>query len=163
MKSIYLSLILLTTLCIPRTYGQEVKEKKDAGKTFDFATAIDSLKKTYDSLGFSLLREAPLQMESGYEFPAVVELKENSQYQFVFIGEYSSRLYEVRMYDWDEKQVTYIKKLWGDIDGNIISYNYTCKFSEPHMIKMVQMNKHMKKLRGHFMVFLRKRNNPLAE
>ena len=115
---------------------------------------VDSLKEIYGHEGFILLREASMTMESEYEMPVVVPLSQGSWYQFVFIGEMSSKLYEVRMFDWNEKQVVYQKKMWGDIDGNIISYSYIPKFSELHMMKPVQVNKQMKKnLCGYVMLF----------
>ena len=49
--------------------------------------------------------------------------------------------------------VVYQKKMWGDVDGNIISYAYQPKFSEYHMIKPVQVNKQKKKgLCGYIML-----------
>jgi hypothetical protein len=58
------------------------------------------------------------------------------------------------MYDWNERQVIYQQKRWGEIDGNIISYSYTPKFSEFHMMKPVQVNKQKKKnLCGYVMLF----------
>jgi hypothetical protein len=92
-------------------------------------------------------------MESDYEMPVVVPLTEGSLYHFVFIGDPTSRLYEVRMYDYDEKQVVYERKMWGDVDGNIINYQYVPKFTEYHMIKPLQVNKQKKKLCGYVMLF----------
>jgi hypothetical protein len=116
----------------------------------------DSLKKLYNSDGYMLVREASINMESEYEMPVVVPLNEGSWYQFVFIGDYSSRLYEVRMYDWQERMVIFRQKKWGEIDGNIISYTYIPKFSEFHMMKPVQVNKQKKKnLCGYVMLFKR--------
>lgn len=91
------------------------------------------------------MKEASIMMESQYEMPVVVPLNQGSWYYVVFIGDVSSNLYEVRMFDWDERQVFYQKKRWGDVDGNIISYRYIPKFSEYHMIKPVQVNKQKKK------------------
>ena len=84
-------------------------------------------------------------MESEYEMPVIVPLTQGSWYQFVFIGDVSSKLYEVRMFDWNEKQVVYQKKMWGDVDGNVIRYDYIPKVTEYHMIKPVQVNKKKKK------------------
>ncbi len=107
------------------------------------------------------MREASINMESEYEMPVVMQLNEGSWYQFVFVGEYSSKLYEVRMYDWDEKMVVYQKKQWGDVDGNIISYSYIPKFSEFHMMKPVQVNKKKKKnLCGYIMMFKKVKKDP---
>ena len=114
----------------------------------------DSLKALYSNDSFILLKEASITMESEFEMPVVIPLNEGTWYQFVFIGDYSSKLYEVRMYDWDEKMVVYKKNQWGDVDGNVISYSYIPKFSEFHMMKPVQVNKQKKKnLCGYVMLF----------
>ncbi|MEI9942817.1 MAG: hypothetical protein WDN26_01220 [Chitinophagaceae bacterium] len=115
---------------------------------------VDSLKSLYATEGFMLMKEASISMESEYEMPVIVPLNQGSWYKFVFIGDYTSKLYEVRMYDWSEKQVIFQQKRWGDIDGNIISYSYIPKFSEFHMMKPVQVNKQKKKnLCGYVMMF----------
>lgn len=123
-----------------------------------YQQTVDSLKKVYATQGFTLLREASMTMESEYEMPIIMPMTEGTWYQFVFIGDPSSRLYEVRMYDYNEKQVIYKKNMWGDVDGNIISYEYVPRFSEYHMIKPVQVNKGKKKLCGY--VMLLKKNAP---
>ena len=117
---------------------------------------VDSLKTMFSKQGFDVLREASITMESEYEMPVVVQLQERALYQVVFIGDITSRLYEVRMYDWDEKMVVYQKKMWGDVDGNIISYGYQPKFTEFHMIKPVQVNKQKKKGLCGYVMLLRK-------
>lgn len=91
-------------------------------------------------------------MESEYEMPIVVPMNEGGLYQFVFIGDPTSRLYEVRMFDYSERQVFYKKHMWGDVDGNIITYSYVPKFTEYHMIKPVQVNKKRKKVCGYVML-----------
>jgi hypothetical protein len=119
-----------------------------------FRPQIDSIKKQLSIEGYALVREASMAMESEYEMPVIVPLTEGNWYHFVFIGDPTSRLYEVRMYDSDDKQVFYQKHLWGDVDGNIISYTYAAKFSEYHMVKPVQVNKNKKKgLCGYIMMF----------
>lgn len=116
----------------------------------------DSLREIYAKEGYVLVREASMTMESEYEMPVIVPLTQGSWYQFVFIGDYSSRLYEVRMYDWQERMVIFRQKKWGEVDGNVISYTYVPKFSEFHMIKPVQVNKQKKKnLCGYVMMFKR--------
>ena len=112
----------------------------------------DSIKLILAKQGFMVVKEASMQMVSEYEMPVIVPLNEGSWYQFVFIGDVSSKLYEVRMYDWNEKQVVYQKKYWGDVDGNVISYSYVAKFSEFHMIKPVQVNKKKKDVCGYVML-----------
>lgn len=152
MKKPYL--ILFTLLLLGTApFSQEVIRLKSCNDSL-IQRQVDSLKNFYSKDGFVLLREASISMESEYEMPVVLQLTQGTWYEFVFIGEYTSRLYEVRMYDWNEKQVVYIKKQWGDIDGNIISYSYIPQFTEFHLMKPVQVNKKKKKnLCGYVMLF----------
>ena len=152
MKKPYLliaSLVLFSTL----SYSQKVIRQESC--TDDLITKqVDSLKAVYSKDGFVLLKEASMKMESEFEMPVVVPLTQGSWYQFIFIGDYTSRLYEVRMFDWNERQVVFQQKRWGDVDGNVISYSYIPKFSEFHMMKPVQVNKQKKKgLCGYVMLF----------
>jgi hypothetical protein len=123
--------------------------------------SIDSIKKASAEQGYVLLREASIQMESEYEMPVVLPMQAGTIYQFVFIGDPSSKLYEVRMYDFNERQVVYKRNQWGDVDGSIISYTYVPQFSEYHMIKPVQVNKKKKNLCGY--VMLLKKPEPTAK
>jgi hypothetical protein len=134
------------------TLGQEVIRQQSC----DIASIqkqIDSLKKLFSANKFALVRETSMTMESDYEMPIIVPLTEGSFYRFVFVGDPTSRLYEVRMYDYNEKQVVYEKKMRGDIDGNIINYQYVPKFTEYHMIKPLQTNKNKKKVCGYVMLY----------
>lgn len=116
----------------------------------------DSLKELYGKDGYVLLKEASISMESEFEMPVIVPLTQGAWYQFVFIGDYTSRLYEVRMYDWQERMVIFRQKKWGEIDGNVIVYSYVPNSSEFHMMKPVQVNKQKKKnLCGYVMLFKR--------
>lgn len=117
---------------------------------------IDSLKKLFSAQGYEIVREASMKMESEYEMPILVPLNQGNWYQFVFIGDPASRLYEVRMFDYNERQVVYKKHLWGDVDGNIITFTYAPQFSEYHMIKPVQVNKKQKKGLCGYVMLLKK-------
>src|SRR5690349_19916238 len=128
-----------------------------------YLQAVDSLKKLFAGQGYSVLRETSMQMESEYEMPIVLPMTQNAWYQFVFIGDPTSRLYEVRMFDYSDKQVVYKKNQWGDVDGNIISFSYIPKFSEYHMIKPVQVNKNKKKLCGYVMLFKKVQAGPVEQ
>jgi hypothetical protein len=127
----------------------------------DIKRQADSLKAYFAQGGFSVVREASITMESEYEMPVIVPLQQGTWYQFVFIGAMSSKLYEVRMYDWSEKEVAFQQKRWGDVDGNIILYSYIPKLSEYHMMKPVQVNKKRKKgLCGYVMLFKKTSGTP---
>jgi hypothetical protein len=129
----------------------------------DIKRQVDSLKGLYGRDGFSVVREASITMESEYEMPVIVPLQQGTWYQFVFIGDISSRLYEVRMYDWTEKEVVYQQKRWGDVDGNIIAYSYIPRLSEYHMMKPLQVNKKKKKgLCGYVMLLKKTAGAPTA-
>jgi len=155
--------LILTILFILFTrivFSQELI-RQQACTDESISKQADSLRKLYTKDGYILVREASINMQSEYEMPVIVPLTQGSWYQFVFIGEYSSRLYEVRMYDWQERMVIFRQKKWGDVDGNVISYTYVPKFSEFHMIKPVQVNKHKKKnLCGYVMMFKRTGDQP---
>jgi hypothetical protein len=153
MKHLY---ILLTTFIIAvSSYSQEVIRLQECNN-LSMQKQVDSLKQTYAKDGFIVLKESSIMMESEYEMPVIVPLQQGSWYQFVFIGEPSSRLYEVRMYDWNEKQVVYKKHMWGDVDGNVISFSYIPQFSEFHMMKPVQVNKKQKKNLCGYVMLLKK-------
>ena len=144
------------------SFSQEVIRVQDCNSP-TIKTQVDSLKLLYAKDGFAVLKEASITMESEYEMPVIVPLKQGEWYQFVFVGEPTSRLYEVRMFDWNEKQVVYQKKMWGDVDGNIISYSYMPQFSEFHMMKPVQINKQRKKnLCGYVMLLKKTKPQPIA-
>lgn len=123
------------------------------------AHEVDSIKQLFTQQGFIVVKESYMAMESEYEMPVIVPLTQGTWYQFFFIGDISSKLYEVRMYDWNEKEVVYQKKKWGDTDGNVISYSYIPQFSEYHMIKPLQVNKKKKNLCG-FVMLLKKIKAP---
>jgi hypothetical protein len=140
-------------LCCMISYSQDVIRLQSCQDDL-IGKQVDSLKGLYGKDGYVLLKEASITMESEFEMPVIVPLTQGSWYQFVFIGDYSSRLYEVRMFDWSEKQVIFQQKRWGDVDGNVISYSYIPKLSEFHMMKPVQVNKKKKKnLCGYVMLF----------
>jgi hypothetical protein len=152
MKQAFL-LTSILFICCTSAFSQEVIRLQSCEDNL-INKQVDSLKSLYGKDGFVLLKEASITMESEFEMPVIVPLTQGSWYQFVFIGDYSSRLYEVRMFDWNEKQVIFQQKKWGDVDGNIISYSYIPKLSEFHMMKPVQVNKKKKKnLCGYVMLF----------
>ena len=86
-----------------------------------------------------------------------VFLNKGDWYQFIFIGDASSLVYEVRMYDWNEKQIQYIRKNFGDPSYNIIDYSYVPDESQYYMIKPLQVNKKKKKMCGYVMLLKRTR------
>lgn len=154
MKKPYL-LILSIVLLSACSFSQELIRLQTCSNDM-ISRQADSLKNHYGKDGYILLKEASISMESEFEMPVIVPLTQGSWYQFVFIGDYSSRLYEVRMYDWSERMVIFRQNKWGDVDGNVIVYSYVPKFSEFHMMKPVQVNKQKKKnLCGYVMLFKR--------
>lgn len=148
----FLSFTLLTfSSFFSQLHSQDVI-RMTACKDESISKQADSIRKEASKLGFIVVKEASMSMESEFEMAVLVPLTEGSWYQFVFIGDVTSRLYEVRMYDSDEKQVVYQKKLWGDVDGNVISFSYIPKFSEFYAIRPVQVNKKKKNLCGYVML-----------
>jgi len=152
MKSPIFILSLFTTLCFASQGKAQDVIRQASCSELSIQHQADSVKQELAQQGFIVVKEASMQMESEYEMPVIVPLTQGSWYQFVFIGDISSKLYEVRMFDWNEKQVVYQKKMWGDVDGNVISYSYIPQFSEYHMMKPVQVNKKKKNLCGYVML-----------
>ncbi|HEY0042605.1 MAG TPA: hypothetical protein VGB71_18150 [Flavisolibacter sp.] len=150
-----LFLLLFAFITGSSFFAQDVIRLQECNNP-DIKRQADSLKQLYARDGFQVIRETSIAMESEYEMPVVAPLQQGSWYQFVFIGDYSSRMYEVRMYDWDEKMVVYQKKMWGDVDGNIIAFSYIPKFSEFHMFKPMQQNKQKKKELCGYVILLKK-------
>jgi hypothetical protein len=149
---LFLSLLLLIGNAVS---SQEVIRVKSCSNDL-ISQQVDSLKNLYSKDGYVLLKEASITMESEFEMPVIVPLTQGSWYQFVFIGDYTSKMYEVRMYDWSERMVIFRQNRWGDVDGNVITYSYVPKISEFHMMKPVQVNKQKKKnLCGYVMLFKR--------
>jgi hypothetical protein len=157
MKSQILLTLLLTTILGFNSQSQDIIRQRPCTLESILHQA-DSIKSFLAAQGFIVEKEASVTMESEYEMPVIVPLTEGSWYQFVFIGDMSSKLYEVRMFDWNEKQVVYQKKMWGDVDGNVISYSYIPKFSEYHMMKTIQVNKKKKQLCGYVMLLKKIKN-----
>src|SRR3954463_12523129 len=156
-KILYRSALMLFAFFISTNLSaQEDIIRQQSCDTRTYQQSIDSLKQYFTAQGYSVLREASITMESEYEMPIVLPMTEGSLYQFIFIGDPTSRLYEVRMYDWSEKQVVYKKNMWGDVDGNIISYPYVSQFTEYHLIKPVQVNKQKKKNLCGYVMLLKK-------
>ena len=151
MKSRFLSIIICSILFSLSSSAQDVIRQQACSNEM-IAHQADSIKQDLAKQGFIIVKEASVTMESEYEMPVIVPLTQGSWYQFVFIGDISSKLYEVRMFDWNEKQVVYQKKMWGDVDGNVISYSYIPQFSEYHMMKPLQVNKKKKNLCGYVML-----------
>lgn len=94
-------------------------------------------------------------MESEYELPIIVSLTAAKNYQFVFKGEVTSKLLEVRMYDWNERQVVYEQKRKGGDEGNVLIVSYIPDFSEYYMIKPLQINKVLKEICGYIILLCR--------
>src|SRR5260221_5943511 len=144
MKTPYLVTLAALLIITTTSFSQDVIHLQSCSDNL-IQKEVDSLKDLYTRDGYMLLKEASIMMESEYEMPVVIPLTQGSWYQFIFIGDYTSKLYEVRMYDWNERHVIFRQKKWGDVDGNIITYSYIPQFSQFNMIKTVQVNKQKKK------------------
>ena len=154
MKNFFI--IIGTVFCVGLQFVSSAQPMVKQATTCDnisILQQVDSLKKQFAQQGFILAKEASMPMESDYEIPVVVPLRQGTWYRVIFIGDITSRVYEVRMFDWNERQVVFQRKMWGDVDGNIINYDYIPQFTEYHMIKPVQINKNKKELCGYFMIF----------
>ena len=155
MKHITLIVLLILLFGKNKAYSQNDVIRQQSFNDPNISRVADSLKIEYAKQGFVVVKEASMAMESEYEMPVIFPLTQGTFYQFIFIGDIGSKLYEVRMFDWSEREVVYQKKQWGDVDGNVISYSYIPQFSEYHMMKPLQVNKKKKKLGGYVILLKR--------
>lgn len=155
MKNLIITTSLLAAcICTNPVLSQDLIRQQSC-QTNTVQHQIDSLKRYYSSNGFSLMREASMQMESQYEMPIIVPLTQGEWYSFVYVGNPESRLHEVRMYDYMEKMVIYRKNLKKDASANVINFTYEPASSEYHIIKPVQIHNKQKDLCGYVMLFKR--------
>ncbi|KYP13952.1 hypothetical protein [Flavihumibacter sp. CACIAM 22H1] len=155
MKNLIITATLVVgSLCTSSVRAQD-HIRQQSCQTSTVQHQIDSLKRYYSSHGFSLMREASMQMESQYEMPIIVPLTQGEWYSFVYVGNPESKLHEVRMYDYMEKMVIYRKNLKKDVSANVINFTYEPASSEYHIIKPVQVHNKQKDLCGYVMLFKR--------
>jgi hypothetical protein len=86
-------LIIPILISVISCFSQDVIKLQSCQDEF-INKQVDSLKNFYGKDGFILLKEASITMESEYEMPVIVPLTQGSVYQFIFIGDYTSKLYE---------------------------------------------------------------------
>lgn len=115
----------------------------------------DSLQNLLQSAGFELVKSAFVEMESQYEQPVILPLTAGSWYEMIFIGDAGSRLLELRLYDWSEKEVVYQKKTGSEGGANLIRFSFIPRFSEYHMLKPLQINRKKRTLCGCLLLFRR--------
>ncbi len=114
---------------------------------------IDSLKILFAEQGFLLVKESSVQMFTNYESSIFVPLKESQWYKFVFVGDISSKSFQQRLYDFEEKKVITINQKIFDAEANILQFDYIPKFGEFHALKSTQINKTKKNVNGYFLLF----------
>ena len=81
----YLILCTAVLLCTT-SFSQDVIRLQECSSP-TIRNQVDSLKSLFAKDGFTVLKEASITMESEYEMPVIVPLKQGEWYQFVFVGE----------------------------------------------------------------------------
>jgi hypothetical protein len=155
MKS-FCSVMLFTCFVVSGVCVQAqdvLKPETCSDKNISFIS--DSIKQTFTTNGYIVVREAFISMESEYEMAVIVPLTKGAWYHIVFVGDPTSKLNEVRMYDWAENRVLFEKKKQGDEQPNIISNSFIPYSSEYYMIKPLQVNKKKKRMCGYVMLLKR--------
>lgn len=154
MKSLIEKLILSLVVFVGFAQAAKCQDRIVQKACYDttLKRQADTVKARLAEQGYIVVREATMTMESQYEMPVIVPLTAGTLYQFVFIGDADSKLYEVRMYDWTERQVAYKKN---GMESNLIHYTYVPVSTEYHVIKPVQVTniKKKKQLCGYILMF----------
>ncbi len=154
-KSIVYITFLFIFLSGSKVFSQEVIRQKSCTDKMIMETA-DSIKLDLINQGFIVIKEASITMESEYEMSVIFPLTEGSLYQIVFIGDKFSKLFELRMYDWNENQLMNEKNKSGDKNAHIIGYSFIPPKTQFYMIKPLQVNKKKKKDLCGYVMLLRK-------
>ena len=144
-KTLVLTSLLISSLAI---------KAQDACNSKHILQQVDSLKKVFEQSGFKIIQESSVNMESEHELPVIVPMKMGTPYQVIFIGDAQSQSYEVKMFDFSEKQVFHSRTNNGNT--NIISYAYTPQMSEYHLISTSQTNSERKKNLCGYILLLKK-------
>jgi hypothetical protein len=144
-KTLAISTLVLSSLAL---------KAQDACNSKHILQQVDSLKKVFEQNGFKIIQESSVNMESEHELPVIVPMKMGTPYQVVFIGDAQSQSYEVKMFDFNEKQVFHSRSNNGST--NIISYAYTPQMSEYHLISTSQTNSERKKNLCGYILLLKK-------
>lgn len=148
-------LITILALFLSQTiFAQPVIKQKSCTDT-QISLQADSIKNVFSIDGFSVLRESFISMESGYEMPIIVPLNKGEWYHVVFIGMSGARLFEMRIYDNNDNQITYEKQLGKDDKGNIISVSFKPEMNAYYMFKVLQMQKKTKDMCGYILLMKR--------
>lgn len=115
---------------------------------------IDSLKKLFvEGQNFVMVKESAVQMTNNYESTIFLPLKQGHWYKFVFVGDLSSKSFQQRLFDFNEKKMITLNQKIKDTEGNIILFDYIPQFTEFHALRSLQINKTKKKLNGYFLLF----------
>jgi hypothetical protein len=150
MKKLFtLAAFTVASLLALNTVAQPLVKNIAADNAY-ILTQADSVKSAFEKDGFVLSKSSAMRMESNNELPVILSLTAGINYRIVFIAENSSSSCEMKLMDWNDKQVAFKKK---NGENNIIAYDYTSNATEYHMIKPMQTNNNNNQLGGYFMIF----------
>ena len=150
MKKLFtLAAITLATLLTLTTIAQPLVKNIALDNAY-ILTQADSVKSAFEKDGFILSKASTMVMESNNELPVILSLTAGTSYRIVFIGENTSSSSEMKLMDWNDKQVAFKKN---NGENNVIAYDYKSNTTAYHMIKPAQTNNNANQLSGYFMVF----------
>jgi hypothetical protein len=159
MNPITALLTIALLLCSSRLFAQQDVIRQAPCENAVIKRQADSLKASLASDNFELVRDAMFGMESEYEMPVILPMEKGVWYQVIFIGDEKSKLHELRMYDYSEKEVAYKKNYGLQGDGAIINFQYIPLTSEFHIIKPLQVNKKQKKNLCGCLILMKKKSS----
>ena len=150
MKKLFtLAAITLASLLALTTVAQPLVKNIALDNAY-ILTQADSVKSVFAKDGFVLSKSSAMVMESNNELPVILSLTAGTNYRIVFIGENTSSYSEMKLMDWNDKQVAF-KKSNGE--NSVIAYDYAPTATGYHMIKPIQTNNNTNQLGGYFMIF----------
>lgn len=119
--------------------------------------SADSMLVKYQKDGFVRMMATPVSNENAYDMPVLFPLQQGVHYHFIYIGDKASKTYEMRLTDKMDHVAVKQRKMWGDVDGNIIEFSYKPQSSDGYVANLFQYNPKLKqeKICGYFMVLKR--------
>ena len=83
-------ILIVILFCSTASIAQDVI-RQSACTQASILQQADSIKKELAKQGFIIVKEASMSMQSEYEMPVLLPLIQGSWYQFIFIGDRSSK------------------------------------------------------------------------
>ena len=102
----------------------------------------DEIKQHYTAQGFTVYRDAMLNMQSDEEFPVVMSMAKGQLYEIIFVGIPAEWKMKMEVFDGADKKVDEQFVMRSRQQPNYIIYTFTPQQSDNYMFTFLQKLKH---------------------